>query len=293
MATPEATFRARVLHVIRLDYPPSKGEVLVFGRPAGPSTGPGHPDLFGVCLGHFLALELKFGAKSAPTPLQIQRIKDLRRAGAYAWVVHSEVSASKAVYQTKRGGPRPMAEDPIDFDDWFKSITTEAAATPAAAVPAGLADEVINRDPDPLPEEASFPQPGEPEPGSNWQPEPVLLGTAEMPEGNGALPERSDVVPTLVAAFDHLVDVVKTVGDRVTEVYEAVNRIETLARVSHGRTNDLIAVVNTMAVTLNGILSELGEDGEVPEVPEPTPLDDVLAPEEPVKPKRGRKPRAS
>src|SRR5262245_33124705 len=120
MTTPEARLRADVLAAIRRDYPPSKGEVLVFGRPANASTGPGHPDLFGVAEGHFLALELKFGLKAKATDLQVQRIQDLRRAGGYAWVVRTTLDATRAVYWAKKGKTVPEQNDPIDFDDWFK-----------------------------------------------------------------------------------------------------------------------------------------------------------------------------
>src|SRR5262245_3601331 len=191
MATPEATLRAAVLKRIREDYPPSRSGVLVFGRPAGPSTGPGHPDLFGVALGRFLALEIKQG-KEKPTPLQIERIHDLRRAGAYAWIIRSTLDATRAVYQAKKGGPVPTPNDPIDFDDWFKTITSEPVATSTASADVSVTFDppmpqttgsvsnlVITTEQDVAPESPAeededvgheqsdlldFPQPGEPQP---------------------------------------------------------------------------------------------------------------------------------
>lgn len=130
--TAEGRLRADVLQRIRQDYPPSKREVLVFGRPASAATGPGHPDLFGVACGHFLALEIKYGSKTKPTPLQVSKIQDLRMAGAYAWVVRSTLDATRAVYQAKIGGRMASATDPIDFDDWFKEITSSAPAPSVA-----------------------------------------------------------------------------------------------------------------------------------------------------------------
>jgi len=301
MATPEARLRAQVLAAIRKDYPPSKGEVLVFGRPANASTGPGHPDLFGVALGHFLALELKFGEKSKPTDLQILRIKDLRRAGAYAWVVHTALAASKAVYQAKTGGRVPSTEDPIDFDAWFNKLTSEPAPEPQPG-------PVI--DPTPV-----VPDWVEDAIAAEVQPDPVLAAAAaagidtaekvepsplDLPVHNGTGPgpdaERTtalaESVDLLIRVIDKLDADLRTVGDRVTEVWEMCNRIEHVSRVSFNGYADVAQEVINMHVALDRILAELGEEPLPQPMAEPTPLDDVLPPE-PVKVKRGRKPKAS
>src|SRR4029453_959202 len=125
-----------------------------FGRPASGATGPGHPDLFGVVVGRFIALEIKV-LKAKPTDLQIQRIKDLRQAGACAWVVRTPLEASKAIYQAKQG-VAVMPDEPIDFDDWFKEITSTAStpssvsiteqAEPSTTADAAGLDEALNLD---------------------------------------------------------------------------------------------------------------------------------------------------
>ena len=92
--------------------------VLLFGRPASATTGPGHPDLFGIARGRFLALEIK-KARAKPTDLQIERLKDLRDCGAYAWIVRTEEQACYAVYWAVKGWTRPMSNEPMDLSDWL------------------------------------------------------------------------------------------------------------------------------------------------------------------------------
>lgn len=290
MSTPESRFRAEVLERIRADYPPSRGEVVVFGWPANASTGSGNPDLIGVACGRPVGLELKFGPKSQPTDAQVNRIHRLRRAGAYVWVIRSTLDATRAIYQAKTGGPVPMANDPIDFDDWFKNITAEAAAQEKATVPVGLQGQQINRDPDPLPEEVIGLE----------EPERPSVDDLQVARDNGLLnadvPERFDSdegLAPVVDAFQHLVDVVKAVGDRVTEVWETVNRIEHVSRVTFNGYADVAQEVINLHVALDKILTEIGEEPLPEPMAEPTPLDDVLPAEEPAQPRRGRRRKAS
>ena len=244
--TAEATLREAVLKRIHEDYPRRTSGVLVFGRPASGATGPGHPDLFGVVVGRFLALEIKV-AKSQPTPLQIQRIKDLRSAGAYAWVVRNPLAATKAVYVAKQGVHRVMPDDTIDFDDWFKEIVsstpvvttgTPIDSTPMStsiadqAAPSTEADAVGLDEAIDLAAEAAA-QPTEvvdrPRRGRKPKVDPrVAKGEAEV----AALEELpsfdlAEPVAALVEAReDSLIELIKAVGDRVTEVWEQNQRIE-------------------------------------------------------------------
>lgn len=325
MSTPEARLRAAVLKRIREDYPPSKRQVLVFGRPANASTGPGHPDLFGIALGHFLALEIKL-PKVHPAPLQIERIADLRRAGAYAWVVRSTLAASKAVYQAKLGGRVPTPEEPIDFDDWFKSIASAPSEEPKPESPfaatATKGDDIpLSDDPNDFPPTTDEPAAEmlaemltEIVPDERLTPRPVEPSPealVEMPEVNNAGARRgryADKVRPIahvtdddvMAAIVVLSDLIKAVGDRTTEVYEGVNRVETLLRSRHNLLADLAQEVIGMRSVLNNILAEVGMDDQVqqPIVEEPTPFDDITLSngeaEQAEPPKRGRgRPRKS
>ena len=249
--TTEARLRQDVLLRIRQDYPPSKREVLIFGRPASAATGPGHPDLFGVACGHFLALEIKV-AKAKPMPLQVQRIQDLRFAGAYAWVIRSPLDATRAVYQAKIGGRVPAATDPIDFDDWFKEITSQPGAASVAdkaeasteADAAGLEatlDLEATADPNAPTVDltAGFPPTLEDDP----LPEPTPEAVAEMPEvpaekqrrarrGKYAGPTATELATNnrltepAVPAYEHIDGVLRTIGDRITEVWEVAMRLD-------------------------------------------------------------------
>jgi len=259
--TAEATLREQILKRIHEDYPRRTSGVLVFGRPASAATGPGHPDLFGVALGRFLALEVKV-LKAQPTPLQVQRIKDLRSAGAYAWVIRSPLDATRAVYQAKIGGRVPDTTDPIDFDDWFKEITSTPVSVPTASV-ADKAEPSTEADSDALDdllnlgEEAA----AQPEPVAADKPKRARRRAATTPvvepEPLEELPSFDDAVtrPTVDDLQDardagllglqqpdpgiqalanqdqnlaYIVELIKAVGDRVTLVYEEINKVESV-----------------------------------------------------------------
>ena len=108
---------------------PRRLGVLLFGRPASASTGPGHPDLFGIARGRFLALEIK-KARAKPQPIQEQRLRELRECGAYAWIVRTEEQACYAVYWTVKGWTRPLSNEPLDLSDWL--LGEDAKPAPAA-----------------------------------------------------------------------------------------------------------------------------------------------------------------
>ena len=251
--TAEATLRGAVLKRINEDYPRRSSGVLVFGRPAGPSTGPGHPDLFGVALSRFFALEIKV-LKAKPTPLQIQRIKDLRQAGAYAWIIRTPLEASKAVYQAKMGVNMTKPEDPIDFDDWFKEITTQPAsmsdkAEPSTEADAAALDEALDLEAtaDPNAQAVSLSAEEVASTGAVAEPAPVTRTrrgrgkptVAEVTANNRVTPDvpsaeaLAEYLPTEIqAAADadqslaYVVELVKAVGDRVTEVWEVAMRVD-------------------------------------------------------------------
>jgi hypothetical protein len=298
VSTPEAGLRERVMHQIRLDYPPRRSGVLIFGRPASGSTGAGHPDLFGVVLGRYIGLELKMPGKSnKPTELQIQRIKDLRQCGACAWVVRSPLEAIKAIYQTKHGAT-VMPEDPIDFDDWLKGLElggtpSEQQVVPAentiedAALSAGI--EVTTQgspemDFDPLPETSGPPSPtleaellpeteGDAQ-NASWLDKGPFAGMSG--EQARALAD-ADAVGELV---DAQTDVMKAVGDRVTLVFEAVNVVAQRQATLYRLLADTASEVIILRTQMNALLEEIEVKQAVQPVlmNEPLPLDDILPP---------------
>ena len=268
--------------------------MLIFGRPASASTGAGHPDLFGVVLGRFIALEIKMpGGKL--TPLQESRISDLRACGACAWVVRSPLDAVKAIFQTKQG-VSVMPEDPMDFDDWLKGVTpTEAEAAPVespteqAALSAGLTvategEAVFDFEPtDEAPAQAqsdvldAMLEP-EPQPTIDEQQEARddgLLGITSMPEPT-SIQAQADADQGLA----YSIEVTKAVGDRVTEVWEVMQRLmlqqSTTFKLIVGLAQELVV----MREQMNALLQEIDVPQAVRtvEFEVPTPLDDVLPP---------------
>lgn len=134
MPTAEAGLRRRVMDAVHRHWSRQTG-VLLFGRPASATTGPGHPDLLAVCRGRFLGMELKkIGGRI--TPIQRRRIMDLREAGAHAWVVRSVPQALFAIAWTLEEGRVPMADEPLDINDWLTSANgTASEPAPADDVP--------------------------------------------------------------------------------------------------------------------------------------------------------------
>lgn len=248
MATAEATLRAGILRAIRQRYQRRHG-VAVFGRPASAATGPGHPDLFGVVRGFFLALEIKTRT-GRPTPLQVQRLQELRECGAYAWVVRSPAEALAAIKWILEGGRAPMSEEPIDLNAWLTeaplspmeqgaveavaSVSTADVAEAQTALDAG-AQEVGTDD-----LLATFPAAlAAPVENGAVEPEPEPLPDFESvaqpaPEMTPYTPEHREAAAHVLgyesAASRDLIRVdadVRAVGDRVTLVFESLNRLET------------------------------------------------------------------
>lgn len=272
MATAEATLRAAILKALRQSYKRRDG-VLVFGRPASAATGPGHPDLFGVVRGFFLALEIKTRT-GRPTPLQVQRLQELRECGAYAWVVRSPAEALWGIEWIFQGGRTPMTDEPIDLNSWLNeaplspveqgaaeavaSVSTADVADAQAALDAG-APEVGDDDflatfpaaisgtaengtasyvPEPLPDFESLVEPA-PEVSreeklkeldarddklnkKDWPEERALSGEAELLGDDPADESHNTRLFHSMLRND-----LRTVGDRVTLVFESLNRLET------------------------------------------------------------------
>lgn len=305
----ESRLRQDILKRIREDYPPRKSGVLIFGRPAGPSTGAGHPDLFGVALGRHFELEVKL-PREKPTDLQIQRIQDLRTCGAYAWVVQSTLAATKAVYLAKKGERHPMADEPIDFDDWFKSVVTDAPAAPER--PKTSEDMLAEPEPtivDPQGETLDLGQPApdilDITPQPKPEAEPVLSLATDPPatpevQANAraaftqAMTTAGGAYPAWEQVLEHIARLdndIRTVGDRVTILYEAINRVETLLRSRHVLLGQIGEEVIRLSGVINKLLTEVQADELVGPtlVDEPTPFDDVApVAEADETPKRGR-----
>src|SRR5215472_5512432 len=275
--TAEADLRGRILHAVRSMWPRRLG-VLLFGRPASATTGPGHPDLFGIARGRFLALEIK-KARAKPTDLQIERLKDLRDCGAYAWIVRTEEQARYAVYWAVKGWTRPVSTEPMDLSDWL--LGDDAKPQPATEF-APNAQEPFPFEPGggrPRGDDDTFSVPVPP------QQEEILfdIGEAEILPPlsdreaqladldarddalNGAFPEDNnpedvgheatepsiqeqadrDQNEYLVGEYLRRLDAdLRTVGDRVTLVYERVDTYTAVLAGIHKMMEQLMAMIS-------------------------------------------------
>jgi hypothetical protein len=213
--TAEATLRARILAAVRTRWTRRKG-VLLFGRPASAATGPGHPDLLGVVRGRYLGLEIK-KLRGRVTPLQAQRIRELREAGAYAWVVRSVEQAITCIQWTFEEGRVPMAEEPLDINDWLTSSNgTTAEPEVHDDVPVEAMAEAVQAAQRPTVTEAV-----------------TAVTRMEQIERTG-----------FDTDLDRLRMDVRTVGDRVTIVAEDTNKILLLLGVVLGRIDKLMALID-------------------------------------------------
>lgn len=303
MATAEAALRAGILRAIRQRYTRRQG-VIVFGRPASAATGPGHPDLFGVVRGFFMALEIKTRT-GKPTPLQVQRIQELREAGAYAWVVRSPAQALSALAHILEGGRAPMSNEPIDLNDWLNSAplteteqgaaqavasvtdadvdaaqakfdaaaevgTDDLLATFPAALTAPVDNGTVDYTPEPLPDFESVEQPA---PEVSREEKLQSLDARDEALDSAYTAEHREAAASALgfdsAAQRMLVETnanVKAVGDRVTLVFESINRLET----------DVAAFGKMFRALLKALEVE---ESELPEIP-------------PADPKRARRKKA-
>jgi len=294
---------------------PRRLGVLLFGRPASATTGPGHPDLFGIARGQFLALEIK-KARAKATDLQIQRLRDLRDCGAYAWIVRTEEQACYAVYWAVKGWTRPLSNEPLDLSDWL--LGDDAKPQPAQAF-APNAQEPIPFEPGggrARGEDDTFAVPVPPQPEAELfdlgevEITPPVLASEEVfpPEGerygetagmthesvlqdldarddtlNGAFPEDNNPedigheatepdIRKVDSAYElegaitlaNLQADLRTVGDRVTLVYERVDHFLAVLVAVDQKLNRLLALVEEEPS--NGEVVEV----EVPEKPKRT-----------------------
>jgi hypothetical protein len=126
----EAGLRQRIRTAIRMKNP----DVLVVGQPAGGMTGRGRTDLYVIVAGRFVGLEIKTRTGRA-TQLQRDRIRDVRRAGGYAWLVRTPHAACVAVDIARKG--EHMAQDELfDLDALLASFRPEDAEKPEPPEPA-------------------------------------------------------------------------------------------------------------------------------------------------------------
>jgi len=264
MATTESMLRGRILRAIRRAHHRRDG-VLVFGYPASLETGPGHPDLFGVVRGFHMALEVKTRT-GKPTPLQVQRLMELRECGAYAWIVRTEEQALAAIRWILRGGRAPMSNEPIDINDWLNSPGEETDfAEGAMAAVAGVTDADVAQAQTALDIEAeeaggaddlleTFPtalsapvENGtvsyEPEPLPDFedlaQPAPEMTHAEKLAnldardaalDGDDPANESHDTRVFHSMLRNEILGAraeTRAVGDRVTLVFETINRLET------------------------------------------------------------------
>lgn len=262
--TAEADLRARILHAIRAMWPRKLG-IIVFGRPASATTGPGHPDLFGIVRGRFLALEVK-KAKGKPTDLQAQRLRELRECGAYAWIVRNPEEACHAVYWTAKGWTRPMSSEPLDLGDWL--LGEEAKPEPAVEFTTG------STEPDPpfnltvAPEVWDTPE--------HQEAAAKVMGFESAEHRNYTAIENQE--RAAIRAEDDLVRLdkdLRDVGDRVTLVWEQLQTYTAVLSGMHAMLERLMAMVDDEVVPENAEAAFLADNdtadtmGEVP--PPPTP----------------------
>lgn len=248
--TAEADLRARILKAVRQMWPRRLG-VLLFGRPASASTGPGHPDLFGIARGRFLALEIK-KARAKPQPIQEQRLRELRECGAYAWIVRTEEQACYAVYWTVKGWTRPMSNEPLDLSDWL--LGEDAKPEPAK----DFAPNAI----EPMPFEPGGGRATDPEdtfkiPVPPQAPAPLFETEIEIegPAPEGANLDLRDYArieqqerdairaEDTKDSLDRLDKDLRTVGDRVTLIYEKLDTYTAVLSAVHGMLSKLMNMI--------------------------------------------------
>jgi hypothetical protein len=218
-----------------------------------------------------IALELK-KARGKPTPLQALRLKDLRDAGCYAWIVRSPHEACEAVYWVAKGWTRPLSNEPLDLNAWLMGDPPRAEAPafePNAQTPPVLDTAAPGwPDVDTLGSPPNYKVPPE-----EWD-TPEHQADAAKALGYESAEQRTGV--GLLAEIKSTHADVRAVGDRVTIVWE--------------RLSEYLAVLQALDAKVSSILGMIEEDpglepnGAGVEVPtEPAP---------PVRKPRTRKPRA-
>ena len=293
----EARLRQRIRAALRA----AAEHIVVWGMPASAFTGPGRADLFGVAYGRAFNYEVKT-ATGRTTPVQEIVLRECRQAGSFAWVVRSPEQALRGLAWLKDHGERtPMPDEPLDIDDWFKALdepinVVQAEPTPAVEVPSPSRIPQFNFEPLSSPFTEEHHHAVEVVTGRILPPtsdnanldeqqdarDAQLLGVTAMPEPgptsgpwieNQPLPVAQDGGELLVQAMTQMTDVMRkisedlrTVGDRVTLVYEQVNRQETSIFLVNQRLDRLFALVNDEE------LPEVDELPAPPAIEDPTPI---------------------
>jgi len=246
--------------------------VLLRGNPASAATGPGHPDIDGVVRSRPIALEIK-KARGKPTPLQILRLKDLRDAGCYAWIVRSPAEACDAVYWVAKGWTRPLSNEPLDLNAWLMGSPPKEEAPPFE--PAAVEPPALGSPPSPEHERAegdfNFGPLTSPYTEEHAEAAAHVLGfesaaqraevdRPRVPEGlyqveaprEPALAHSGDPAPGMELAMleglvtmmeNHIADL-RTVGDRVTLVYERVDHFLAVLVAVDQKLNRLLQMVD-------------------------------------------------
>lgn len=263
----EARLRQRIRSALRA----AAKHIVVWGMPASAFTGPGRADLFGVAYGRPFNYEIKT-ATGRTTPIQEIVLRECRQAGSFAWVVRSPEQALRGLAWLRDHGERtPMPDEPLDIEDWFKGLDEPT--------------NVVQTDAPRLDEQAPEPEPESVEPQFNFEPlsspyteehhhaVEVVTGKILPPEGNNANLDEQDGAELLVTAMTQMTDVMRkisddlrTVGDRVTMVYEQVNRQETGMFLINQRLDRLFALVNDEDIP------EVDELPAPPAIEDPTPI---------------------
>jgi hypothetical protein len=240
--------------------------VLLFGRPASAASGAGHPDLFGIARTRFLALEIK-KARGKPTPRQVMRLHELRQCGAYAWIVRSPHEAVEAVYWAAKGWTRPMPDEPLDLSQWLMGDPAKTEAEPFAPAAEQAPPEAPEGDPFNMripPEQWDTPE--------HQEAAARVLGYDSAEQRNEALNGTSQGQPSDEELFTQTVNLLteyvqkldkdlRTVGDRVTIVWE--------------RQEMFLSVLQAVDAKLGKLLALVEEDPEPETIepePEPTPV---------------------
>ncbi|HYW86336.1 MAG TPA: hypothetical protein VFB50_01090 [Chloroflexota bacterium] len=268
---PEAGLRARVLRAIR--HTPG---TRFWGWPASAFTGAGHPDLFGLLHSKFVAFELKT-ATGRPTKRQIVELRAIRKAGGYAWIVRTVEQAVAALQYVATGAHPPMADQPLDIDDFFASLDAPTAAAPAT------------EEPEVLPWEDESTPPGE------AQSHEELLADLDARDDalNGKTPTVADVVAArdaqigidsdadlvaalnMIAQFSEKLDKdVRASGDRVTTVFEEIHSL----RLELNVMRNIVQAQERATRQLIALISDGEELPVVPIMPEPEPAPEPIAP---------------
>ena len=264
--TAEAGLRARVLAAVRRQWPRSMG-VLLWGNPASAATGPGHPDIGGVVRARPIALEIK-KARGKPTPLQILRLQDLRDAGCYAWIIRSPYDALEAVYWVVKGWTRPLSSEPLDLNAWLTGSPPRVEAEPfepaaEAAPPESVPENFVDNSETAAPGQAVF----------DYKLAPDMWDTPEHQEaaakalGHESAEARRQAEAPREPALAHSGDQagydehdipspqtmrellalqadLRTVGDRVTLVYERVDHFMAVLVALDNKLNRLLQMVD-------------------------------------------------